>query len=172
MSALARRLHSWLVPLLLWALLLPWLSGDWSPAGGTTLMDLVSLGGPKPSPVADTNADSTFEGKFELAKVRVLGVPAISIASPVPLGATRKIDASTRARVIEGNLKALYDPNQLCTFSERLSEWILDSLVATESNVCTAGQRYGLERSGAPISLEVVRESNGLYQLAARLPGG
>ena len=67
------------------------------------------------------------------------------------MGASRKIDASTRARVIEGNLKSLYDPNQLCTFSERLSEWILDSLVPAESNVSAAGQRYGLNRTGQPI---------------------
>ena len=171
MSALARRLHSWLVPLLLSALLLPWLSGGWSPAGGTTLMDLVPLGGPKPSPVADANADSTFEGKFELAKVRIQGIPVISVASPVTIDGRPVIHASSRASVIEGNLRALYDPNQICSFSERVSEWLLDQVLRGDSRVCAAFQRYGLERSGAPISLEVVRESNGLYQLAARLPG-
>ena len=88
-------------------------------ASPASLLDLAPQG--QTSAADEGRQDLTLEGKFELAKVRVLGVPAISIASPVPLGGIRKIDASTRARVIEGNLKALYDPNQLCTFSERLS---------------------------------------------------
>ena len=171
MSALARRLHSWLVPLLLSALLLPWLSGGWSPAGGTTLMDLVPLGAPKPSAATGADANTTFEGKFELAKVRIQGIPVISVASPVTIDGRPVIHASSRASVIEGNLRALYDPNQICSFSERVSEWLLDQVLRGDSRVCAAFQRYGLERSGAPISLEVVRESNGLYQLAARLPG-
>ena len=50
-------------------------------------------------------------------------------------------DSSVRARVIEGNLRALYDPNQLCSFGERLSEWMLDSLLQSDAHVCTAGQR-------------------------------
>ena len=171
MSALARRLHSWLVPLLLSALLLPWLSGGWSPAGGTTLMDLVPLGAPKPSVATGADANTTFEGKFELAKVRIQGIPVISVASPVTIDGRPVIHASSRASVIEGNLRALYDPNQICSFSERVSEWLLDQVLRGDSRVCAAFQRYGLERSGAPNSLEVVRESNGLYQLAARLPG-
>ena len=76
-----------------------------------------------------------------------------------------------RARVIEGNLRALYDPNQLCSFGERLSEWMLDSLLQSDAHVCTAGQRYGLDRSGTPLTLEVLRNGNGPYELAARLPG-
>ena len=87
------------------------------------------------------SGDQTMEGRYELAKVRILGVPAISIASAIPLGGNEGIAASTRARVIEGNLRALYDPNQLCSFSERGSEWMLDSLLSTEGHVCTAGQR-------------------------------
>ena len=87
-----------------------------------------------------------MEGKFELAKVRILGVPAISVASPVPLGDRTTIAASTRARVIEGNLRSLYDPNQLCSFSELVSEWMLDSLPQVEDQIFSAGQRYGLAR--------------------------
>jgi small conductance mechanosensitive channel len=59
----------------------------------------------------------------------------------VQLGDQRGIEASVRARVIEGNLRALYDPNQLCSFGERLSEWMLDSLLQSDAHVCTAGQR-------------------------------
>ena len=115
--------------------------------------------------------NQTLEGKFELAKVRILGVPAISVASPVPLGDRTTIAASTRARVIEGNLRALYDPNQLCSFSERVSEWMLDSLLQVEDQICSAGQRYGLVRSGDPLKLVVLREGRGPYELAALLPG-
>ena len=42
-------------------------------------------------------------------------------------------------QVKEGNLRALYDPNQLCSFGERLSEWMLDSLLQSDAHVCTAG---------------------------------
>ena len=122
-----------------------------------------------PAPLQDKQAQ--FEGKFELAKVRILGVPAITVASPVQLGDQRGIDASLIARVIEGNLRALYDPNQLCSFGERLSEWVLDSLLQSDAHVCTAGQRYGLDRSGTPLTLEVIRDGSGPYELAARLPG-
>ena len=88
-----------------------------------------------------------FEGKFELSKVLILGFPAITVASAVQPGDQRDIEASLRARVIEGNLRALYGPNQLCSFGERLSEWVLDSLLQSDEQVCTAGQRYGLDRS-------------------------
>ena len=117
------------------------------------------------------SANQTMEGRYELAKVRILGVPAISIASAISLGGNEGIAASTRARVIEGNLRALYDPNQLCSFSERVSEWMLDSLLRIEGHVCTAGQRYGLVRSGDPLKLIVVRNGSGPYELAAVLPG-
>ena len=117
------------------------------------------------------SANQTMEGRYELAKVRILGVPAISIASAISLGGNEGIAASTRARVIEGNLRALYDPNQLCSFSERVSEWMLDSLLSIEGHVCTAGQRYGLVRSGDPLKLIVVRNGSGPYELAAVLPG-
>ena len=66
---------------------------------------------------------------------------------------------------------AFYDPNQLCSFGERLSEWMLDSLLQSDAHVCTAGQRYGLDRSGTPLTLEVLRNGSGPYELAARLPG-
>ena len=108
--------------------------------------------------------NQTLEGKFELAKVRILGVPAISVASPVPLGDRTTIAASTRARVIEGNLRALYDPNQLCSFSERVSEWMLDSLLQVEDQIYSAGQRYGLARSGDPLALV------GVLRLSSKKP--
>ena len=120
---------------------------------------------------AQDQLDQTLEGKFELAKVRILGVPAISVASPVPLGERTTIAASTRAKVIEGNLRALYDPNQLCSFSERVSEWMVESLLQAPDRMCSASQRYGLARSGDPLKLVVIRTGTGPYELAALLPG-
>ncbi|QNI51696.1 small-conductance mechanosensitive ion channel/ MscS family [Synechococcus sp. RS9915] len=135
-----------------------------------SILDFIPAG-PARSSAQQQDEQALFEGKFELAKVRILGVPAITVASPVQLGDLSGIEASVRARVIEGNLRALYDPNQLCSFGERLSEWMLDSLLQSDAHVCTAGQRYGLDRSGTPLTLEVLRNGNGPYELAARLPG-
>ena len=135
-----------------------------------SILDFIPAG-PARSSAQQQDEQALFEGKFELAKVRILGVPAITVASPVQLGDQSGIEASVRARVIEGNLRALYDPNQLCSFGERLSEWMLDSLLQSDAHVCTAGQRYGLDRSGTPLTLEVLRNGNGPYELAARLPG-
>ena len=133
------------------------------------LMDFMpQLEGPRS---AQDQLDQTLEGKFELAKVRILGVPAISVASPVPLGERTTIAASTRAKVIEGNLRALYDPNQLCSFSERVSEWMVESLLQAPDRMCSASQRYGLARSGDPLKLVVIRTGTGPYELAALLPG-
>jgi len=153
--------------------------GLWLTAALLALMPLVAQAsildfipaGPARSSAQQQDKQALFEGKFELAKVRILGVPAITVASPVQLGDQSGIEASVRARVIEGNLRALYDPNQLCSFGERLSEWMLDSLLQSDAHVCTAGQRYGLDRSGTPLTLEVLRNGNGPYELAARLPG-
>ena len=153
--------------------------GLWLTAALLALMPLVAQASildfippsPAGSPAQQQDRQAQFEGKYELAKVRVLGVPAITVASPVQLGEPSGIEASLRARVIEGNLRALYDPNQLCSFGERLSEWMLDRLLQSDAHVCTAGQRYGLDRSGTPLTLEVLRDGSGPYQLAARLPG-
>ncbi|RNC90398.1 MAG: mechanosensitive ion channel protein [Synechococcus sp. YX04-3] len=161
MFRLRRRLGLWLMAALL--ALMPLVAQ-------ASILDFIPAG-PARSSAQKQDEQALFEGKFELAKVRILGVPAITVASPVQLGDQSGIEASVRARVIEGNLRALHDPNQLCSFGERLSEWMLDSLLQSDAHVCTAGQRYGLDRSGTPLTLEVLRNSNGPYELAARLPG-
>ena len=161
MFRLRRRLGLWLTAALL--ALMPLVAQ-------ASILDFIPAG-PARSSAQQQDKQALFEGKFELAKVRILGVPAITVASPVQLGDQSGIEASVRARVIEGNLRALYDPNQLCSFGERLSEWMLDSLLQSDAHVCTAGQRYGLDRSGTPLTLEVLRNGNGPYELAARLPG-
>ena len=125
----------------------------------------------KPFPASPEHFEFTQEGKFELAKVRILGVPAINVASLVPLQESSSIGASVRARVIEGNLRALYHPDQICSWSERLSEVILNSILGGDSQVCRAGERYGLMRSDEPIKLDVIQENNGLYEISVRVAG-
>ena len=64
-----------------------------------SILDFIPTG-PAGSSAQQQDKQAQFEGKFELAKVRILGVPAITVASPVQLGDQRGIEASVRARVI------------------------------------------------------------------------
>ena len=70
-----------------------------------SLIDLTPKNGP--TPATHGYPEFTQEGKFELAKVRLLGVPAINVATLVPLQQSSSIGDSVRARVIEGNLRSL-----------------------------------------------------------------
>ena len=109
-------------------------------------------------------------GKYELAKVNILGVPAITVSSSVLNSDGGLPAARQRAAVIEGNLRLLYDPNQLCGQGERLSEWLLDSVLGGETNVCTAGLGPGMALSDQPVKLEIVSDGKGNQVLEARLP--
>ncbi|CAK24080.1 Putative mechanosensitive ion channel, MscS family [Synechococcus sp. WH 7803] len=109
-------------------------------------------------------------GKYELAKVNILGVPAITVSSSVLNSDGGSPAARQRAAVIEGNLRLLYDPNQLCGQGERLSEWLLDSVLGGETNVCTAGLGPGMALSDRPVRLEIVSDGKGNQVLEARLP--
>jgi hypothetical protein len=48
------------------------------------------------------------QGAYQQGKVRILGVPVITVAAPVFSGAGTGPDATTRAQGIEGNLAMLY----------------------------------------------------------------
>ena len=110
-------------------------------------------------------------GKYELAKVRILGVPAITVASAV-LGENQSTPAARkRAEVIEGNLRLLYDPNQLCSQGERLSEWLLEKVVTEASDVCSPGLGEGLVPSGEPLTIEIAADAAGNQVLQAVLKG-
>ena len=109
-------------------------------------------------------------GKYELAKVNILGVPAITVSSSVLNSDGGSPAARQRAAVIEGNLRLLYDPNQLCGQGERLSEWLLDSVLGGETNVCTAGLGPGMALSDQPVKLEIISDGKGNQVLEARLP--
>jgi small conductance mechanosensitive channel len=95
-------------------------------------------------------------GSFELAKVRILGVPALTVASPVVGGQADGPDAQRRAEVIEGNLRLLYDPEHLCSASEQMAEWILLQVLGGNEPACD--QHLPLQVSaGSPDQLVVQR---------------
>ena len=73
-----------------------------------------------PAAPGDQNA-TVAAGSFELAKVRILGVPALTVASPVVGQQDDAPNAQRRAEVIEGNLRLLYDPQHLCSESEQIA---------------------------------------------------
>ena len=124
----------------------------------------------KTSPFTD-KVKPLSAGKYELAKVRILGVPAITVASAV-LGENQSTpDARKRAEVIEGNLRLLYDPNQLCSQGERLSEWLLEKVVTEASDVCSRGLGEGLVPSGEPLKIEIAADAAGNQVLQAVLKG-
>jgi small conductance mechanosensitive channel len=108
-------------------------------------------------------------GSYELAKVRILGVPALTVASPV-LRDGDALGAKRRASVIEGNLRLLYDPNRLCSQSERLSEWMLESLLGQQAKVCTSGPGDGVTLSHDPLTVSIQTDAAGNQILEAQLP--
>lgn len=108
-------------------------------------------------------------GSYELAKVRILGVPALTVASPV-LRDGDALGAKRRASVIEGNLRLLYDPNRLCSQSERLSEWMLESLLGQQAKVCTSGPGDGETLSHDPLRISIQIDAASNQILEAQLP--
>ncbi len=131
-----------------------------------------AAGLPRPPAVADKSAEEppTSQGAYRLGKVRILGVPVITVASPVVSGGEGP-DAATRARVIEGNLEILYRSRNLCSGGEALAEWLVHALLDHgASGACGVTNTSSL---GAPEALEVdvVATDSGLHRLEARVPG-
>ena len=121
---------------------------------------------PRPQ-AADEVRDS---GSFHRAKVRILGIPAITVASPV-MAAAGGPDAQQRARVIEGNLELLYRAQEVCTEAEGLAEFILDQLyLRSGQRVCDSNQ-LGLLGNLTDLQVEVAAGSGGPPVLQARVPG-
>lgn len=110
-------------------------------------------------------------GSFELAKVRILGVPALTVASPVVGHQDNAPDARRRAEVIEGNLRLLYDPEHLCSESEQLAEWVLVKVLGGSGGACEPSPLLG-GSGNAPGSLVVERRQlpGGDVVLEARVP--
>ncbi len=136
-------------------------------AAATAAAEAPAPGGRGPAP-----ADPASAGSFRLGTVRILGVPAITVASPaLDADGDSGPEASERARVIEGNLNQLYEPRNPCTAGERVGEALLDRLSLKGTKAACDPNHLGLQ--GAPEALRVVllRQPGGDQQLAALVPG-
>lgn len=78
---------------------------------------------------APASGSSSAVGSYDVAPVRILGVPAISVAAPVLSRRDGLPDARQRATVIEGNLSLLVQPHGLCSMGEAIAETVLEGLV-------------------------------------------
>ncbi len=145
-----------------------------------TLALTIGLSALQPQPLAaataaaqaPATADPVNTGSFRLGTVRILGVPAITVASPaLDAGGDSGPEASERARVIEGNLSQLYEPRNPCTAGERVGEALLDRLSLKGTKATCDPNHLGLQ--GAPEALRVVllRQPGGSRQLVAQVPG-
>ena len=131
-----------------------------------TTMAAPQASAPRPQ-AADEVRDS---GSFQRAKVRILGIPVITVASPV-MAAAGGPDAQQRARVIEGNFELLYRAQEVCTEAEGLAEFILDQLyLRSGQRVCDSNQ-LGLLGNPTDLQVEVAAGSGGPPVLQARVPG-
>jgi small conductance mechanosensitive channel len=116
-------------------------------------------------------APPASQGAYRLGKVRILGVPVITVASPVVQTRGVGPDAETRAEVIEGNLEMLYRARTLCSRGEALAEWLVQTFLRMPgSEACGLANASLL---GRPEALRVIAVPTvgGLHRLEARVPG-
>jgi small conductance mechanosensitive channel len=124
-----------------------------------------------PNSIGEVSSQHT--GSFEVAPVRILGVPALVVASPELSSSGSVVSAQRRAEVIEGNLNLLYANQSLCTQAEQLSETILERLVLggpREQQLCS-GDPWAVHGSADQLVVERVTGPAGSVLLQARLPG-
>lgn len=134
-----------------------------------------SLSVKDPPPLADSSLEPlASQGAYQLGKVRILGIPVITVAAPVITGTGAGPDATTRARVIEGNLQMLYQGRNLCSGGEALAEALVHSFLGQgESNQENACGLANTTLLGPPdaLTVQVVRGDDGLHRLEARVAG-
>ena len=115
---------------------------------------------------------STNAGSYEVAPVRILGIPAIVVASPQIHNSNEVVKARRRADLIEGNLRLLYAPQTLCSRAEQLSEELLESLVLggpTQQRLCS-GDPWVVRGGADQLKIETTPGPAGTVVLRARLP--
>lgn len=130
---------------------------------------------PIPPPAAadqPTSKPLASQGAYQLGKVRILGVPVITVAAPVLGQGGDGPDATTRAQVIEGNLAMLHRGRNLCSSGEALAELLVHRFLAGEfrQDPCGLANASLLGQPDA-LSVEVVPEDNGLHRLEATVAG-
>jgi small conductance mechanosensitive channel len=109
-------------------------------------------------------------GSFELAKVRILGIPALTVASPVVGDQGNGPDARRRAQVIEGNLRLLYDPVTLCTDGEWIAEGILLHMLGADDRACESSALLDGRASSGRVQVHRRRLPEGSVVLEALVP--
>jgi len=110
-------------------------------------------------------------GSFELGKVRVLGVPVITVAAPSMGAGKDQPRAEQRGRVIEGNLELLYKPLSLCTQGEALAEHFLELIFMHNQERSCSSKSLGFLGMPEDLNLIVKADNNGSQQILAILPG-
>lgn len=112
-------------------------------------------------------------GSYEVAPVRILGVPALVVASPQLHGDRSVVGAKERAAVIEGNLRLIYETESLCTSGEAFSEMLLEGLVlgGPRQQLACSSDPWGLHGPADQLFVERVAGPSGSVLLQARLPG-
>ena len=113
-------------------------------------------------------------GSYEVAPVRILGIPAIVVASPQIHDGDGVIVASRRAQLIEANLRLIYEPQLLCSAAERISERLLKSLVlqgTSSEGICSDIPWLVNRDQAGEIRLETRQGPSGGVVIQARLPG-
>ena len=112
-------------------------------------------------------------GSYEVAPVRILGIPALVVASPQLHKGSKVVEARQRAELIEGNLRLLYAPQALCSQAERLSEDLLEQLVLggpKQQRLCS-GDPWAVNWAAEQLRLESEPGPSGTVVLKAGLPG-
>jgi small conductance mechanosensitive channel len=155
-----------LITLLLVVVLLVGLSSQAPLAAAPTTMAPPQASAPRPQEAQEVR-DS---GSFHRAKVRILGIPVLTVASPVVTGSAGP-DARQRAQVIEGNLELLYRAQEVCTDAEGLGEFILDQFFLRSGKRACDSNQLGLLGDPGALKVEVAAGSGGPPVLQALVPG-
>lgn len=164
----ARLLPALLAMLLLLAPLAADPLGRAAMAATAPIAPLPEASAPRPK-VASEVPDS---GSFHRAKVRILGIPVITVASRV-VSDSGGPTARQRAQVIEGNLEQLYRSQQVCTGSESIGERIVEALAPhpNQRELACDSNQLGLLGQPEALTVEVVSDGDGPPVLRARVPG-
>lgn len=128
------------------------------------------LPGPVTAPATESEA-TTEAGSYAIANVRILGIPALTVASPVVSDQRAGPNASQRARVIEGNLNLLYAAPNFCSPTEALSENLLETLVLHGPDRACRGANWAPLGKPGDLSIVISRDAGGQNVLSAQLTG-
>ena len=159
-------LRTVLLRMVLLGILLAGLVSQTPLAAAPTTMAPPQASAPRPQEAGEVR-DS---GSFHRAKVRILGIPVLTVASPVVTGSAGP-DARQRAQVIEGNLELLYRAQEVCTQAEGLGEFILDQFFLRSGKRACDSNQLGLLGDPGALKVEIAAGSDGPPVLQARVPG-